>query len=70
MKCPYCETEMKEGKVVLTFQMSDSEIVVVHDVPALVCEQCGEEFVGNDSAKKSRRNCGKSLSRWLKNGLY
>jgi|AntRauTorckE6833_2_1112554.scaffolds.fasta_scaffold204410_2 YgiT-type zinc finger domain-containing protein len=69
MKCPYCETEMKEGKVVLTFQMSDSEIVVVHDVPALVCEQCGEEFVGNDSAKKVEEIVERALADGLKMGF-
>ena len=55
MNCPYCTSGMEKGKTVLTFQMSDAEIVVVHDVPALVCDQCGEEYVDNDTAKRLRK---------------
>ena len=45
MKCPFCETVLKEGKTTLTFQMESNKIIVVRDVPALICEQCGEESV-------------------------
>lgn len=69
MKCPYCTTEMKKGKTVLTFQMSDAEIVVVHDVPALVCDQCGEEYVDNDTAKKVEEKVERALADGLKMGF-
>lgn len=69
MKCPYCTSEMKEGKTVLTFQMSNSEIVVVHDVPALVCGQCGEEYVDNETAKKVEKKVEKALADGLKMGF-
>ena len=39
MKCPFCKTELKEGKTTLTFQMGAEKIIVVKDVPALVCEE-------------------------------
>jgi YgiT-type zinc finger domain-containing protein len=51
MKCPFCETELKEGKTRLTFQMASDKIIVVRDVPALICEQCGEESVDLEIAK-------------------
>ena len=69
MKCPYCTSEMNKGKTVLTFQMSDSEIVVVHDVPAHVCDECGEEYVDNDIAKKVEEKVERALADGLKMGF-
>ncbi|MBU1680187.1 MAG: YgiT-type zinc finger protein [Bacteroidetes bacterium] len=51
MKCPYCDNILKEGKTALTFQMSDDRIIVVKDVPALICEECGEESVDIKDSK-------------------
>ncbi len=45
MKCHICAAELKEDKTTLTFQMAKDKIIVVKDVPALVCEQCGEESI-------------------------
>ena len=45
MKCPICGSGLKEGKTTLTFQMEGNKIIVVKDVPALICEECGEESV-------------------------
>jgi len=69
MNCPYCTSGMEKGKTVLTFQMSDAEIVVVHDVPALVCDQCGEEYVDNDTAKKVEEKVERALADGLKMGF-
>lgn len=51
MKCPFCETDLKEGKTTLTFQMATNKIIVVKDVPALICEQCGEESIDIKDSK-------------------
>ena len=51
MKCPFCKTELKEGKTTLTFQMGAEKIIVVKDVPALVCEECGEESIDIKDSK-------------------
>lgn len=51
MNCPYCKGELKDGLTALTFQMSEGKIIVVKDVPALICEQCGEESVELDDSK-------------------
>ena len=69
MKCPYCTSEMKKGKSVLTFQMSDDQIVVVREVPSLVCGQCGEEYVDNETAKKVEEKVEKALADGLKMGF-
>ncbi len=51
MNCPYCKSELKEGTTVLTFQMDEGKIIVVKDVPALICEQCGEESINLENSK-------------------
>jgi len=69
MKCPYCKSEMKKGKTVLTFQMSDQQIVVIHEVPALICDQCGEEYVNNSTAKKVEEKVERALADGIKMGF-
>ena len=51
MKCPHCKSELKQGTNVLTFQLNSNQIVVVKDVPALVCEQCGDESLDLETSK-------------------
>lgn len=45
MKCPLCKGEMTAGTTILPYDFGDGRVVVVLNVPALICEQCGEEFV-------------------------
>jgi len=45
MKCPLCKGEMVKGRINLAYQMGEENILVVRDVPAWVCRQCGESFV-------------------------
>ena len=45
MRCPLCKGKMVKGKTHLPYEMGEQEILVVRDVPALLCEQCGESFV-------------------------
>ena len=45
MKCPLCKGKMGTGKTNLPYEIGEEYMVVAKDVPALVCEQCGEPFV-------------------------
>ena len=45
MACPLCKGNMVPGATILPFDMKNGKIIVVLNVPALVCEQCGEEYV-------------------------
>ncbi|MDZ7721986.1 MAG: YgiT-type zinc finger protein [candidate division KSB1 bacterium] len=59
MKCAFCKGELLNGKTVLTFQMSENRIIGVKNVPALICEQCGEEsvdFKGSQIVEKNVKN--------------
>ena len=45
--CPACEsTDTRHGRVRSAF-WHDDRLVVIEDVPALVCNVCGEQFYDN-----------------------
>lgn len=51
MKCVICKTgETKPGTALVALSRNNLTLVV-KDVPALVCDNCGEEYVGADVAK-------------------
>lgn len=45
MLCPLCKGNMEKGAANLPYRLSDKQLVVLTDVPALVCEQCGDEYI-------------------------
>jgi YgiT-type zinc finger domain-containing protein len=50
MKCSICgAAELAEGTMTLTFER-ESTTIVVKGVPGLVCPNCGEEHVSEDTA--------------------
>lgn len=50
-QCPLCGGGKEPGKATYTVDFGPS-IVVVRNVPAMVCDQCGEEWIGADAARK------------------
>jgi YgiT-type zinc finger domain-containing protein len=52
MECVICKAgTMKEGKVTVTLQRKES-IIVVKNVPAKVCENCGEYTLSEEVTRK------------------
>lgn len=49
--CPICGGTKKRGKTTFTADMGFG-IVVVRDVPATVCSQCGANWIGDPVAAK------------------
>jgi YgiT-type zinc finger domain-containing protein len=50
MRCAVCKAgETQPGTATVVVQRG-SAIVVINDVPAQVCENCGEEYVDADAA--------------------
>ena len=54
MKCKLCRGDYRESPVVLSFQRA-GQTVVVENVPALVCERCGDELVEESTAHAVER---------------
>jgi YgiT-type zinc finger domain-containing protein len=50
-KCPLCGGSKKAGKTTFTADMGFG-VVVVRDVPATVCAQCGADWISDEVAAK------------------
>jgi len=48
-QCPLCGGEKKPGKTTYSVDLKDG-VVVVRDVPAQICSQCGEEWIDAQTA--------------------
>lgn len=52
MTCSLCQQgKLVPGKVTITLER-ESSTVVYKDVPALVCDNCGEEYVDENATKR------------------
>ncbi|MDP2787687.1 MAG: type II toxin-antitoxin system MqsA family antitoxin [Pseudomonadota bacterium] len=52
MKCSLCKTgETHPGKTTVTLERGES-VVVIRDVPAEICEDCGEYFLDEVTARR------------------
>ena len=47
--CPICGAEQKHGETTFSVELGFG-VVVVRQVPARVCERCGEETIADDVA--------------------
>lgn len=52
MKCPLCKGTMAPGKTNLPFNLEGGNIIVVTHVPALICDQCGDDFIEINVVRK------------------
>jgi len=50
-RCPICGGTKKEGKTTFTVDLGFG-VVVVRDVPATVCSQCGADWIEDTIAAK------------------
>lgn len=61
MKCVICKTgETNEGKVTVTLQR-DGVTVLIKDVPAQVCDNCGEYYLSEDISDRVLKQAESSL---------
>jgi len=69
MKCPLCAGEMEKGVTTLTFNQGPEETIVVKNVPADVCTQCGEAFIDFETTEKVEQVIKIVKSNGLKMGI-
>ncbi len=43
-KCYFCKGKVKEQRVTIDYRWGDT-LTVINDVPAGVCQQCGEKYL-------------------------
>jgi YgiT-type zinc finger domain-containing protein len=51
MECALCKGNMVEKRVAHTIE-TDTGIIVIRDVPALVCNQCGEVWFSSSTQQR------------------
>jgi hypothetical protein len=49
--------------------MEGTQILVIKDVPALICEQCGEEFVDLQISKNVEKQVNKAVADGISMGF-
>ena len=47
--CPLCRGHKREGTTTFTVDL-ESGVIVIRHVPALICDQCGMEWIEDDVA--------------------
>jgi len=50
-KCSFCKSKVVQQHVTLDYRLGDN-LVVIKDVPAGVCHQCGEKYLSSDVYKE------------------
>lgn len=53
-KCSVCEAKLKQQKITYTQELG-GKLFVVSDVPALVCSQCGEQYLSPDTVDEIQK---------------
>ncbi|MBI2369862.1 MAG: type II toxin-antitoxin system MqsA family antitoxin [Deltaproteobacteria bacterium] len=50
-RCPLCGGEKAPGRTIYSVDLGTG-VVVVRNVPAEICKQCGEEWIGSETARR------------------
>ena len=53
-KCYFCKGNVVQREIMLDYRWGDT-LVVIKDVPAGVCQQCGEKYLSSDVYKELER---------------
>ena len=53
-KCYFCKGNVVQREITLDYRWGDT-LVVIKDVPAGVCQQCGEKYLSSDVYKELER---------------
>ena len=54
MKCIVCKNEMKRKKTTIELRLKE-DLIVIDDIPADVCEYCGEKVLSPDVVDSVRK---------------
>lgn len=50
-RCTFCKGTLQEGKAEFMARVGD-EIIVIRDVPAFICDRCGEAYYSAEVSQK------------------
>jgi YgiT-type zinc finger domain-containing protein len=58
MKCFLCKGKMKDGYTTHTVDLGDNGLIIIKNVPSMICEQCGEVWFGGAVTREIERIVG------------
>lgn len=70
MRCPTCDSDMTPGKTTLTFDKGPDRTIVIKEVPAQVCRQCGDSFVDISVSEQVEKLVQKAENDGIKMGFF
>jgi YgiT-type zinc finger domain-containing protein len=66
MKCTTCrQAETREGTTTVTVERGGT-MLVMQGVPALICPNCGEDYVGEDIARRIAKAAAEVADKGIK----
>ena len=54
-RCHFCGGEVSEERVTVDYRWGQDTLVVIRDVPAGVCQACGEQYLKADVVRELER---------------
>jgi YgiT-type zinc finger domain-containing protein len=69
MKCPLCKGSMKQGMTHVNHTIGTDGLIVLMHVPALICDQCGDEFIELPVARQIEKKIDRVLRDNIKMGF-
>ena len=60
--CPICGGTKTQGTTTFTVDLGFG-VVVVHNVPALVCDQCGADWIADETAERLEKTVNDARQR-------
>ncbi len=69
MKCPICKGVLNSGKTDITFKR-DRKVIVIENVPALICTNCGEAIVDSSTSQKAYNIAEEEMKRGVTLEFY
>lgn len=52
MKCFLCKGKMKNGYTTHSVDLGDKGIIIIKNVPSMICEQCGEVWFNGTTTRE------------------
>lgn len=69
MICQICKVEStKKGKTLVTLQKGES-ILLIKEVPAIICENCGHYYLESKTAQKVLSTGNEAISKGMELGI-
>lgn len=50
-RCSYCKGNLEEGRTEFIVRVGD-QVIIIRDIPAYVCNQCGEAYFTPEISRK------------------